>query len=127
MGTYICEVFCSSFWQGGISVHVHMRCYFQVCLIQSSIGDHHSDLVLYFLFKQVPIFVTDLLYTFQVFEVCGSFRMWESPILLSLVGTCKVLFGASHMSCVQAIPSALYTQTSWPLLYVGKVVILHHL
>ena len=40
---------------------------------------------------------------------------------------CGVLFGASGMSCVWSIPGALYTQTSWPLLYVGKVFILHHL
>ena len=67
VGTYICKVICCSFRGGGIGAHVHMRCYFQMCLIQSSITGHHSDLVLYFLFKQVPIFVTDLLYTFPVF------------------------------------------------------------
>ena len=52
---------------------------------------------------------------------------WESPILLSLMEACRVLFGASAMGCVRGIPSALYTQTIWPLLYVGKVFILHHL
>ena len=36
-------------------------------------------------------------------------------------------FGASGMSCMRGIPSVLYTQTSWPLLYVDKVFILHHL
>ena len=54
-------------------------------------------------------------------------RAWEAPILLSLVGVYAMLFGASGMSCMRGIPSALYTQTSWPLLYVGKVFILHHL
>ena len=54
-------------------------------------------------------------------------HMWEAPILLLLVGVCEVLFGASGMSCMRRIPSALYTQTSWPLLYVGKVFILHYL
>ena len=54
-------------------------------------------------------------------------REWEAPILLLLVGVCGVLFGASGMSCMRSIPGALYTQTSWPLLDVGKVFILHHL
>ena len=67
VGTYICKVICCTFRGGGIGAYVHMRCYLQMCLIQSSITGDHSNLVLYFLFKQVSIFVADLLYTFPVF------------------------------------------------------------
>ena len=66
-GDLYMQVICCSFRGGGIDAHVHMRCHLQMCLIQSSMTGQHSDLVLYFLFKQVPIFVTDLLYTFPVF------------------------------------------------------------
>ena len=54
-------------------------------------------------------------------------RAWGAPTLLLFEGVCGVLFGASGMSCMWSIPGALYTQTSWPLFYVGKVFILHHL
>ena len=42
-------------------------------------------------------------------------------------GVCGVLFSASGMRCMWSIPGALYTQTSWPLFYLGKVFILHYL
>ena len=70
--SYTCNVICRSFLEGSIGSRVHIRCYFQVCSIQ--IQYTRSSLrSRFFQVKQLPIFVTDLLYTFLVLQVSGSF------------------------------------------------------
>ena len=75
VGTYIGKVICCSFRRDGIGAHVHIRCYFHMSLIQSSIGVI-IPISSFICYSNRSQFLLEIYYIhFRCFEVCESFWM----------------------------------------------------